>query len=115
MIRIVIASLLALPSPALADIVKNAGSTTPVAHEKYIHVVSETDSPVQQTHIRTKDGLYVAAAIRKPKGDGPFPTILSEAGGRFTSIGGEPGMHAKSGVSTNGRLHAEVLRELAKP
>jgi histidinol-phosphatase len=46
---------------------------------------------------------------------GPFPTILSEAGGRFTSIGGEPGMHAKSGVSTNGRLHDEVLRELAKP
>jgi histidinol-phosphatase len=46
---------------------------------------------------------------------GPFPTIVGEAGGRFTSIGGLPGMHAKSGVSTNGRLHAEVLEELARP
>jgi dienelactone hydrolase len=45
-------------------------------HEKYIHVVSEADSPVQQTYIKTKDGLYIAAAIRKPKGDGPFPVLI---------------------------------------
>jgi dienelactone hydrolase len=45
-------------------------------HEKYVHVVSEADSPVQQTYIKTKDGLYVAAAIRKPKGDGPFPVLI---------------------------------------
>jgi dienelactone hydrolase len=31
---------------------------------------------VQPTYIKTKDGLYVAAAIRKPKGDGPFPAII---------------------------------------
>ena len=44
---------------------------------------------------------------------GPFPVILTEAGGRFTSITGEFTMHGTSGVSTNGRLHEEVLRELA--
>ena len=45
-------------------------------HEKYVRVVSEADSPVQQVHIKTKDGLYVAAALRKPKGDGPFPALV---------------------------------------
>ncbi len=44
---------------------------------------------------------------------GPFPTIVTEAGGRFTSLTGDITMHGKSGVSTNGRLHDEVLRELA--
>lgn len=43
---------------------------------------------------------------------GPFPMIVSEAGGKFTSMAGEFTMHGKSGVSTNGRLHDEVLREL---
>ncbi len=45
-------------------------------HDKYVHVVSEADSPVQQTYIKTKDGLYIAAAVRKPKGDGPFPVLV---------------------------------------
>jgi dipeptidyl-peptidase-4 len=45
-------------------------------HDKYIHAVSEADSPVQQTFIKSKDGLYVAAAIRKPKGAGPFPVLI---------------------------------------
>ena len=43
---------------------------------------------------------------------GPFPTIVSEAGGRFTSLRGAVSMHDSSGISTNGRLHEEVLREL---
>ena len=38
--------------------------------------MSEADSPVQPTYVKTKDGLYVAAAIRKPKGEGPFPAII---------------------------------------
>lgn len=49
---------------------------TPIPHEKYIRVVSEVDSPVEKTYIPTKDGLYVAAAIRKPKGAGPFPVLI---------------------------------------
>ena len=45
-------------------------------HDKYIHVVPESVSPVQQVYIKSKDGLYIAAAMRKPKGDGPFPTLI---------------------------------------
>jgi dipeptidyl aminopeptidase/acylaminoacyl peptidase len=45
-------------------------------HEKYIHAVSEAASPVQQVYVKTKDGLYVAAAMRKPQGNGPFPVLI---------------------------------------
>jgi fructose-1,6-bisphosphatase/inositol monophosphatase family enzyme len=45
---------------------------------------------------------------------GPFPTILTEAGGRFTSVAGEATIHGRSGVSTNGRLHDAVLKALAE-
>jgi dipeptidyl-peptidase-4 len=61
---------------AVGEIHHNPGSTTAVPHEKYIHVVSEADSPIQQTYIKAKDGLYIAAAIRKPKGDGRYPAII---------------------------------------
>ena len=44
---------------------------------------------------------------------GPFPVLMSEAGGKFTSLEGVVTMHGNSGLSTNGRLHEEVLRELA--
>lgn len=48
----------------------------PVPHERFIHVVSEADSPVERTFIKSKDGVYVAAAVRKPKGNGPFPVLV---------------------------------------
>jgi histidinol-phosphatase len=38
-----------------------------------------------------------------------MPVILSEAGGRFTSFGGDPSPAAGSGVATNGLLHEELL------
>ena len=65
-----------LVTAAAAEIHQNSGSATPLPHQKYIHVVSEADSPVQQTYIKSKDGLYIAAAIRKPKGDGRYPAII---------------------------------------
>jgi hypothetical protein len=65
-----------LVTTAAAEIHQNPGSTTPLPHQKYIHVVSETDSPIQQTCIKSKDSLYIAAAIRKPKGDGRYPAII---------------------------------------
>ena len=43
---------------------------------------------------------------------GPFLTIVTEAGGRFTTREGETTIHGGSGISTNGLLHEEVLREL---
>jgi dienelactone hydrolase len=61
---------------ATGEIHHNPGSATPLPHDQYIHVVSEADSPVQQAYIKAKDGLYIAAAIRKPKGDGPFPAMI---------------------------------------
>jgi dienelactone hydrolase len=72
------AALLGLAASNLASaaITRHAGSNDALPDRKYIHVVSETDSPVQQTWIKAKDGLYIAAAVRKPKGTGPFPAIV---------------------------------------
>ena len=38
--------------------------------------------------------------------------VVTEAGGQFTSLEGEPGPLGPGAVATNGRLHAEVLRML---
>jgi dipeptidyl aminopeptidase/acylaminoacyl peptidase len=61
---------------ARAEVLELSGSPDALPHDKYIHVVSERDSPIQQVYIKAKDGVYVAAAIRKPRGDGPFPAIV---------------------------------------
>jgi histidinol-phosphatase len=47
--------------------------------------------------------------VLSPWDAAPLLTILTEAGGRFTDLGGTPGVHGGSGVSTNGRLHDQVL------
>ena len=44
---------------------------------------------------------------------GPFLTIVTEAGGRFTTLEGRATLHGGSGVSTNGLLHDGVLEMLA--
>jgi dipeptidyl aminopeptidase/acylaminoacyl peptidase len=59
-----------------AEVLRFDGAPDAVPHDRFIHVVSEADSPVQQTWIKAKDGVYIAAAIRKPSGDGPFPAIV---------------------------------------
>jgi dipeptidyl-peptidase-4 len=61
---------------ARAEIKEFSGSPDALPHDKYIHVVSERDSPILDTYIKAKDGVYIAAAIRKPRGDGPFPAIV---------------------------------------
>lgn len=65
-----------LPAMSVAEILHYPGTADALPHDKYIHVVREADSPVERTYIKSKDGLYVAAAIRKPKGSGPFPAII---------------------------------------
>jgi histidinol phosphatase-like enzyme (inositol monophosphatase family) len=45
---------------------------------------------------------------------GPFLTIITEAGGKFTTLDGRATVHGGSGVSTNGLIHDEVLRELSR-
>lgn len=42
-----------------------------------------------------------------------MPIILSEAGGRFTSLTGDDGPGGGSGVATNGHLHPQLLSALA--
>jgi dipeptidyl aminopeptidase/acylaminoacyl peptidase len=69
-------TLLLAATTIRAEVVRFDGSPDTVPHERFIHVVSETESPVQQTWIKAKDGVYIAAAIRKPQGDGPFPAIV---------------------------------------
>jgi histidinol phosphatase-like enzyme (inositol monophosphatase family) len=50
--------------------------------------------------------------VMAPWDAGPFLTIVTEAGGKFTTLDGRATVHGGSGVSTNGLLHAEVLAEL---
>ena len=93
-----VACLVLIPALVSAEIHRNSGTTTPIPHEKYVRAVAETDSPVQQTYIKAKDGIYVAAAIRKPKGDGPFPAIIifhGAPGGRGMEqlVGWSRGIH----------------------
>lgn len=52
--------------------------------------------------------------VLSPWDAGPLLTILTEAGGRFTDLGGAATIHGGSGVSSNGPLHDEVLELLAK-
>jgi len=68
--------LCACATLAHGAITQHPGSDQALPQDKYIHVVSESDSPVMQTWIKAKDGLYIAAAVRKPKGNGPFPALI---------------------------------------
>ena len=48
----------------------------------------------------------------KPWDCGPLPTILREAGGRFTTWGGEETIWGPDGCATNGALNGQVLAAL---
>ncbi len=92
----------------LAEVHNHPGGKE-LPHDKYIRVVSETDSPVLKTYIKSKDGMYAAAAIRKPKGDGPFPALIY-----FHGAPGGRGMEKLvdwSSGSTGGPLWERFLQE----
>src|ERR1035438_7550496 len=104
-----ILTLLFCASASFAEIHHNPGSDTPLPYEKYIHAVNEAESPVQQTYIKAKDGLYIAAAIRKPKGEGRFPAIII-----FHGAPGGRGMEQLTGWSrgdTGGPVWERFLQE----
>jgi dipeptidyl aminopeptidase/acylaminoacyl peptidase len=104
-----VALIASCPVVASAEIHQHGGSAEALPHDKYVRVVSEADSPVQQTYVKTKDGLYVAAAIRKPKGDGPFPAIIL-----FHGAPGGRGMEQLVGWSrgaTGGPVWERFLQE----
>jgi histidinol phosphatase-like enzyme (inositol monophosphatase family) len=50
--------------------------------------------------------------LMNPWDCGPFPVILAEAGGVFTSWKGEPGIHGGDSVACHPAMHAELLRLL---
>ena len=50
----------------------------------------------------------------KPYDMAALVPIVEEAGGRFTTVTGEPGPWGGNALATNGVLHDEVLRRLAK-
>jgi dipeptidyl aminopeptidase/acylaminoacyl peptidase len=103
------ALVVSLPALAAAEIHRHGGSGEALPHDKYVRVVSEADSPVQPTHVKTKDGLYVAAAIRKPRGEGPFPALIV-----FHGAPGGRGMEQLVGWSrgaTGGPVWERFLKE----
>ena len=50
--------------------------------------------------------------LMNPWDCGPFPVIIAEAGGVFTSWKGEPGIHGGDSVACHPAMHAELLRLL---
>lgn len=52
--------------------------------------------------------------VMAPWDAGPFLTIATEAGGRFTTLEGQSTIHGGSGISSNGHIHDWLLEELAK-
>ncbi|HYO80064.1 MAG TPA: dienelactone hydrolase family protein [Bryobacteraceae bacterium] len=60
----------------LADGVHQHPGGKRLPHDKYVHVVPEAVSPLDKVYIPSKDGLGIAAVVRKPRGGGPFPVLL---------------------------------------
>jgi dienelactone hydrolase len=54
--------------------------------------VRGSDIPMDLTFVLTRDEIYVPVAVRKPKGDGPFPVITM---GRGDGRGGLPHVEAQ--------------------
>lgn len=101
-------SMTVLAGVILGDVRELQGGKV-LPHEKYIKVVKEIESPVVPTYVKTKDGLYVAAALRKPKGEGPFPAVLI-----FHGAPGGRGMEQLEGWSrgaTGGPVWERFLQE----
>ncbi len=106
---VTVALVMLLPVVAMAEVHRHGGSAEALAHDRYVNVVSEADSPVAPVYVKTKDGLYVAAAIRKPKGEGPFPAIIF-----FHGAPGGRGMEQLLGWSrgaTGGPVWERFLQE----
>ncbi|WP_419841273.1 inositol monophosphatase family protein [Candidatus Poriferisodalis sp.] len=45
----------------------------------------------------------------------PMPVIMAEAGGTFTDVAGRPEYRNRSGIATNGLLHAEIVEAMRAP
>jgi histidinol-phosphatase len=65
-------------------------------------------------HVLVAEGCFDVAAecIVNPWDVAAIQVIVEEAGGRFSDLDGRPGFEGGSALSTNGRLHDEVLAAL---
>ncbi len=98
-----------LPLAAHGEVHRHGGRPDALPYEKYVRVVSEADSPQERVYVKSKDGAYVATAIRKPRGEGPFPAIII-----FHGAPGGRGMEQISGWSlgaTGGPVWERFLQE----
>ena len=86
---------IAFPWTGIAQVTVHETTGKELPHTKYLEVVSQKASPLQKLYVKTGDGLYVAAAMRKPRGKGPFPAMLvlhGAPGGRgMEQLGGRYG------------------------
>ncbi len=70
------------------------------------YAVSEDVSPAEAVYVRSSDGLYVGAGLRRPEGDGPFPAVLFVHGG----LGGGT-VEGQVGSTLRGRVQNAFLKE----
>ena len=85
-------------------------SSAPVASELPAHgfvitkPVRGSELPADYTFVLTRDEIYVPIAVRKPRGDGPFPLIVI---GRGNGRGGLP--HVEKQVERLARMQDVML------
>jgi dipeptidyl aminopeptidase/acylaminoacyl peptidase len=65
----------ALALLALAEVHQHPGGKI-LPHDRYVRQVNEAESPVEKLYLASRDGVYVAAAMRKPPGPGPFLALI---------------------------------------
>ena len=107
-------------------------STTPSLEGALVTTSSFSNWPIadlealqgHNTKLRTWGDAYGYALVATGRADvmvdpevelydvAAMPAIISEAGGRFTSVGGQPGAHHGNGLATNGLLHNEAVATL---
>ena len=108
-------------------------SDTPVLDGSYLMSSSYSHWPEPMllavkragAHLRTWGDGYGYALVATGRADAmvdpeaelydvaPYPVILAEAGGRFSSLDGDPSAAGGSGVATNGLVHDDLLKLLA--
>jgi dipeptidyl aminopeptidase/acylaminoacyl peptidase len=70
------------------------------------YAVSEDVSPAETVYVRSSDGAYIGAGLRKPQGDGPFPAVLFVHGG----LGGAR-VEGQVSSTLQGRVQNAFLKE----
>ena len=73
----------------------------------YDNRIEGIEVPIQETYIRSSDGLYIAAVVQEPQGEGPFPAVVIVHG----APGGRGMSSLKLSTQTRGMVAARLLEE----